>query len=51
MTIQRSQLTVIQADYANPVHAASVISLLDAYAQDPAGGGEALSDFVRSNLV
>lgn len=51
MSITHPQLTVIQADYANPVHAASVISLLDAYAQDPAGGGTALSDFVRSNLI
>ena len=48
MSLPHTQLTVIQADYANPVHAASVVSLLDAYAQDPAGGGKALSDFVRS---
>lgn len=51
MSLPHPTLTVIQADYANPVHAASIVSLLDAYAQDPAGGGAALSDFVLSNLV
>ena len=51
MLLLQPHLTVIQADYANPVHAASVVSLLDAYAQDPAGGGAALNEFARSNLV
>ena len=51
MSAPHPHLKVIQADYANPVHAASVVSLLDAYAQDLAGGGMVLSDFVRSNLI
>ena len=51
MPLQPPALPVIQADYANPVHAASVISLLDAYAQDAAGGGTALSEFVKNNLI
>ncbi len=42
---------VCRADYANPVHAAAVVSLLDAYAQDPMGGGEALSPFAKAHLV
>jgi ribosomal protein S18 acetylase RimI-like enzyme len=46
-----SRLHVCQADYRNPVHADAVVCLLDAYAQDPAGGGEALSAFARANLV
>jgi ribosomal protein S18 acetylase RimI-like enzyme len=33
------------------VHASALVELLDAYACDPAGGGEPLSDFVRGNLV
>ena len=49
MTQDMMQTTV--ADYNNPAHAAAVIKLLDAYAQDPAGGGQALSDFAKSNLV
>ncbi|WP_296508631.1 GNAT family N-acetyltransferase [Rhodoferax sp.] len=44
-------LRVVQADYANPVHAAALVALLDAYASDPMGGGEPLSDFAKTNLV
>ena len=33
------------------MHAAALVQLLDAYAQDPAGGGEALSDFAKANLA
>ncbi|WP_341904899.1 GNAT family N-acetyltransferase [Polaromonas sp. YR568] len=44
-------LRICRADYSNPVHAAAVVMLLDAYAQDPAGGGEGLSDFAKSRLV
>ena len=46
-----SRLQVCQADYRNPVHADALVYLLDAYAQDPAGGGEALSAFAKANLV
>ena len=44
-------LTVIQADYANPMHATALVRLLDDYARDLSGGGEPLSDFVKINLV
>jgi len=44
-------IRVVRADYANPVHAAALVMLLDAYASDPMGGGEALSDFAKANLV
>lgn len=44
-------LRLCQADYHNPLHAAALVQLLDAYAQDPAGGGEALSAFAKANLV
>ena len=39
------------ADYSDPAHAGAIVSLLDAYAQDPAGGGQRLSDFAKANLV
>ena len=39
------------ADYANPADAVAIVMLLDAYASDPAGGGEPLSDFAKANLV
>lgn len=43
--------SVRQADYGHPSDAAAVVALLDAYASDPAGGGEPLPDFVKANLV
>ncbi len=42
---------VCRADYADPVHAEALVSLLDAYARDPMGGGEALSEFAKAHLV
>jgi ribosomal protein S18 acetylase RimI-like enzyme len=44
-------LNILTADYANPDHAHALVSLLDAYARDPAGGGTPLSEFARANLV
>jgi len=44
-------IEVSRVDYADPVHAAALIDLLDSYARDPAGGGEPLSNFARANLV
>lgn len=46
-----SSITVLRADCADPVHAAALVLLLDAYARDPAGGGEGLSDFAKQHLV
>jgi len=42
---------ICRADYANPIHGAALVTLLDAYAQDPMGGAHALSDFAKANLV
>jgi ribosomal protein S18 acetylase RimI-like enzyme len=44
-------IRVVRADYTNPVHAAALVMLLDAYASDTMGGGEPLSDFAKANLV
>lgn len=46
-----ADVVVRLADYANPDDARALVMLLDAYARDPAGGGEPLSDFARQNLV
>jgi ribosomal protein S18 acetylase RimI-like enzyme len=43
--------SVRRADYLNDRDAAALVGLLNAYASDPAGGGEPLSDFVKANLV
>lgn len=44
-------IAVRRADYADAADAAALVMLLDAYASDPAGGGEPLSDFAKTNLV
>jgi ribosomal protein S18 acetylase RimI-like enzyme len=46
-----ANLHICRADYANQVHATALVSLLDAYARDPMGGGEALSRFAKDNLI
>ncbi len=42
---------ILTADYADPAHAAAITGLLDAYAQDPMGGGKPLSAHARECLV
>jgi ribosomal protein S18 acetylase RimI-like enzyme len=44
-------IAVRLADYAQPADAQALVMLLDAYASDPAGGGEPLSDFAKAHLV
>lgn len=44
-------LQVSPVDYADARHAQALVALLDAYARDAAGGGKALSDFVKMHLV
>lgn len=43
-------IDLVLADYRDPVHAHAVVSLLDAYARDPAGGGAALAPEVLAGL-
>lgn len=42
---------VCRADYSRPRHAQVLVEMLDAYAQDPMGGGEPLSEFAKTNLA
>jgi ribosomal protein S18 acetylase RimI-like enzyme len=44
-------IEIVRARYDEPSHAAALVELLDTYARDPAGGGEALSEFARTNLI
>lgn len=44
-------LHVALASYDNPRDAQSIVILLDGYARDPAGGGQALSEEVKERLV
>jgi len=43
--------TVVFADYHNPTHAQDLVMLLNAYAEDPMGGGEPLPTFTQDNLI
>ncbi|GAA0821924.1 GNAT family N-acetyltransferase [Colwellia sp. D2M02] len=45
------QISLIQADYQNEQHSKDLVMLLNAYAQDPMGGGEPLAQSVQQNLV
>ena len=45
-----SDVVVVQADYTNPVHAQALRAVLNHYAQDPMGGGEALAPDVLEQL-
>ncbi len=44
-------VTIAQANLENPQHAAGIVDCLDAYAQDPMGGNQGLSAYVRQNLI
>jgi len=46
-----TNIVVRQVNYANAQDALAIVLLLDAYASDPAGGGEGLSDFAKAHLV
>lgn len=46
-----ASIRVCRTDLTNPEHAAALVGLLDAYAKDPMGGGEGLSEFARAHLV
>jgi len=45
------ELVVELADYADPRDAADLLKALDAYAQDPMGGGKPLAADVRERIV
>lgn len=47
----QDNIRVVRADYGNPQHATALVAMLDAYAQDPMGGGEGLSEFAKAHLV
>lgn len=44
-------IEITLADYSNPAHAQAVLAMLDAYAKDPMGGSEGISEDVKENLI
>ena len=51
MTTPKHPIHICRVDYADPVHASALVSLLDAYAHDPMGGGAGLSDCAKTHVV
>lgn len=45
------ELSVREADFADPLHANGIVEILDSYAADPIGGGKPLGPDVRERLV
>ncbi len=45
------KIALLKADYSDARHAADLAFLLNAYAEDPMGGGESLPEAVRRNLA
>ena len=44
-------IEIVKADYHNKSQGEDLLRLLNAYALDPMGGGEPLSEFVQQNLL
>ncbi|MBV8665911.1 MAG: GNAT family N-acetyltransferase [Burkholderiaceae bacterium] len=44
-------IEIRQVDYNNPKDAEALIAMLDAYARDPMGGAEPLSEYTRRHLA
>jgi len=51
MTALNHPIRICRVDYADPLHARALVGLLDAYAQDPMGGGKGLSDYAKTHVV
>ena len=50
-TMSTMKIDIIRADYRDPRHARDLVYLLNAYAEDPMGGGRALPASVRDKLA
>lgn len=44
-------IRIVKADYNNVTHGEQILELLSEYALDAMGGGEALSDYTKQNLI
>lgn len=51
MSEQSESVFVIEADLNNPQHQADLVAMLDAYAQDPMGGGKPMAEDVKARLI
>lgn len=46
-----SDTRIVVVDYHNASHGDALVALMDAYASDPMGGGDGLSDYAKQHLV
>lgn len=46
-----NEIHIIEADYENPIHGDAIVAMLRAYAMDPMGGGQDLSQYAQDNVV
>ncbi len=46
-----SSIEIVRVDFSHPSHTDALVPLINEYACDPMGGGEALSQYSRENLV
>lgn len=51
LSVMSSNIVIVTADLSQPAHATAWLAMLDAYASDPAGGGEGLSPFAKRHLI
>ena len=51
MAAPTDAIRICRADYSRAQHAQALVNLLDAYARDPMGGGEGLSEFAKAHVV
>ncbi len=47
----RPAIQIVEADLTDPQHQSDLVAMLDAYAQDPMGGGEPMAEDVKARLV
>lgn len=43
-------IEILEANPLNPAHSKAIVQLMDEYARDPMGGGQPLSEAVKTNL-
>ena len=43
-------IEIIEANPLNPIHAKAIVQLMDEYARDPMGGGQPLSEAIKTSL-
>jgi GNAT superfamily N-acetyltransferase len=44
-------IKIVRANLSNPLHQSAIVSMMNAYSQDPMGDGKPLSDYARKNLI